>query len=322
MRKIFVTALTVLNLLFASAQDGQISISFTPEGGTTETTTAVESKPVEIQTSVSTEGQSTQVQTQTVAQPAAQQAVAQPAAQQSATQQSPAQTSSESSSSSSSSDDYDSDFFASNNDASEASSGEFKNVFGIRVGYCASKIASLGVYSSSITGITVGAVDQIWFGEANVCAEVGVFFTQKGYSLKDFEPSETKLNYIEIPVLACHRLGRESLSVTAKAGGFLSCGVSGKLKTFVSENPAALDLFKEEHEYDVFKEGALSRFDAGARFGLAFVIRKVMIGCRYDLGLYKIDKRDIIYGDDELMLGYKNLKTRSFQMLVGYNFNR
>ena len=34
----------------------------------------------------------------------------------------------------------------------------------------------------------------------------------------------------------------------------------------------------------------------------------------------KIDKKDIIYGDDELMLGYKHLKNRSFQILAGFNF--
>ncbi|MCQ2189558.1 MAG: hypothetical protein MJZ00_06575 [Paludibacteraceae bacterium] len=221
--------------------------------------------------------------------------------------------------SSSSSDDFDSDFFASNN-VSSGRDGEYKNVFGLRFGYSSSKVASLGVYTGAVSGFTFGVVDQIWFGESNVFAEVGAFFNQKGYSLKDFEPSETKLNYIEVPAMVCHRIGRESLSITAKAGGYIAMGLSGTLKTFVSEDPSAMDLFREEHKYDVFKEGSLSRFDAGVRFGLAVMIRKVMLGCRYDLGLYDISQKDIIYGDDNLMLGYKNLKNRCFQILMGFNF--
>lgn len=289
MKKIFVSALAVLNLLFASAQEDNKDISVTNAGGNVEVTTKEVSKPIEVQTQAKTKE-------------------AQPV------------TASQHSSSSSSSDDFDSDFFASNN-ASTSSQGEFRNSFGIRFGYTSSRIASSGVYSSAVSGFTVGAVDQIWFGETNVFGEVGLFFTQKGYSLKFFEPSVTKINYIEMPLLICHRIGRETLSITAKAGGYLSCGIKGSLKTKISESPAAIDLFKSEHEYDLFKEGAIGRFDAGVRFGLAIVVRKVMIGCRYDLGLYKIDKKDIIYGDDELMLGYKNLQNRCFQVLMGFNFN-
>lgn len=331
MKKIFVSALTVLNLLFASAQEVRTDISFTPAGGAAETTTttSVENKSTESQSAVAAPAQTNpnNVQVAPQQQPAPQQTTTQTAAQQTATQTStqtaPQQSAAAQpqSSSSSNSDDYDSDFFASNNEASTSGEGQIKNVFGIRVGYSASKIASLGVYSASVSGFTVGATDQIWFGERNVFAETGVFFVQKGYELKDFEPSKTKLNYIEIPALICHRIGRESLNITAKAGGYIACGVKGKLNTYISESPAASDFFLTEHEFDVFKEGAISRFDAGARFGLAFVIRKVLLGCRYDLGLYKIDKNDLIYGDDELMLGYKHLKTRSFQILMGINFN-
>jgi len=318
MKKIFVSALTVLNLLFASAQEGQMNVSFAPASGAVETTTEIESKPVETQPVVSTQNQSTQSETaaQPVSQSATTQSVSQPATQSYASAQSAGSTSS----SSSSSDDYDSDFFASNNEAG-AANDELRNSFGIRFGYTSSRVASYGVYSGVVSGFTFGAVDQIWFGETNVFAEIGLFFAQKGYSLDYFEPSKTKLNYLEFPALICHRIGRETLSITAKAGGYLSCGIKGTLNTYVSDSPAAIDLFKAEHEYDLYKEGAISRLDAGARFGLAIVVGKVMLGCRYDLGLYKIDKKDIIYGDNELMLGYKHLQNRSVQILMGINFN-
>lgn len=306
MKKIFVSALAVLNLLFASAQEEKMDVSAANAGGNVEVTTKVEEQ---------TQAKTNEAQpTQSVA---AQTSVSQTVT---TTKQNIQQSSSSSASSSSSSDDYDSDFFSSHNESS-SNSGEFRNSIGIRFGYTSSKVASLGVYSASVPGITIGAVDQIWFGETNVFTEVGLFFTQKGYSLKYFEPSKTKINYIEVPAMVCHRMGRETLSVTAKAGGYLACGIKGTLKTQVSDNPDAIDLFKEENEFDLFKEGALSRFDAGVRFGLAFVVRKVMVGCRYDLGLYKIDKKDLIYGEDELMLGYKHLQNRSFQILMGINFN-
>lgn len=347
MKKFFVSALTVLNFLCASAQEERTNISSTPVDGAAEVATAaVSNNQSAAQEPVQTAQQSAQVAQQAAqaaqqsAQAAQQSAQAAQESAQSAQQsaqsaqqsvqsiqatkpatQPSAQTSSSSAStSSSSSDDYDSDYFASNNEA-ESTEGDIRNVLGIRAGYCISRVSSYGVYSAAVSGFTVGAMDQIWFGERNVFSEVGLFFVQKGYSLKDFEPSETKINYIELPVLLCHRIGRESLSIAAKAGGFLSVGVSGKLKTFVSENPTVIDLFKSENEFDVFKEGAIGRFDAGVRFGMDIVIKKVLLGCRYDLGLYKIDKKDIIYGDDNLMLGYKNLNNRSFQLLIGINFN-
>ena len=92
------------------------------------------------------------------------------------------------------------------------------------------------------------------------------------------------------------------------------------MKTEASESPAAIDFFKSEHEFDLLKEGAIKRFDAGAKFGVDFVVRKVQIGFTYDLGLYKFDKKDIIYGDESLELGYKRLKNRSFQIIAGFNF--
>ena len=206
------------------------------------------------------------------------------------------------------------------NSPADYQDGNIKNVLGLRFGACTSKATSYGVSSAHMYGFTCGVVDQIWFGEKAVFSEIGLFCNEKGYSLKNFEPSQTKLCYLELPAMMCYRQGRESLNVTYKAGGYVACAVKSTLTTEVSDSPAATDLFKSEHEFDLLKEGALKRFDAGVKFGVDFVVRKVQIGFTYDLGLYKIDKKDIIYGDDELMLGYKHLKNRSFQILAGFNF--
>lgn len=302
MKKIFVSALTVLNLLYASAQEEKMDVTFTPVNESTVVETTVKSEPVETKAVATEETKSFESKpaTQTVA-------------QQTPTQQ-PDKTPT-----SSNSDDFDADFFASNNEEARLD-GNIKNVFGIRFGGCTSKATSYGVSSAHMYGFTCGAVDQIWFGEKAVFSEIGLFCNEKGYSLKNFEPSQTKLCYLEIPGLMCYRQGRESLNVTYKAGGYVACAVHAQLKTKVSDSPAAIDLFKSEQKIDLLKEGAIKRFDAGVKFGLDFVVRKVQIGFTYDLGLYKIDKKDIIYGDDSIELGYKQLKNRSFQILAGFNF--
>lgn len=302
MKKIFVSALTVLNLLYASAQEEKMDVTFTPVNESTVVETTVKSEPVETKAVATEETKSFESKpaTQTVA-------------QQTPTQQ-PDKTPT-----SSNSDDFDADFFASNNEEARLD-GDIKNVLGIRFGGCTSKATSYGVSSAHMYGFTCGVVDQIWFGEKAVFSEIGLFCNEKGYSLKNFEPSQTKLCYLEIPGLMCYRQGRESLNVTYKAGGYVACAVHAQLKTKVSDSPAAIDLFKSEQKIDLLKEGAIKRFDAGVKFGLDFVVRKVQIGFTYDLGLYKIDKKDIIYGDDSIELGYKQLKNRSFQILAGFNF--
>ncbi len=302
MKKFFVSALTVLNFLFASAQEEKMDVTFTPINESTEEKANADSEPVETKVAATEEKKSFE------SEPATQTKAQQPSAQQL-----------DKASASSNSDDFDSDFFASNNEAA-SHDGEVKNVIGIRLGACTSKATSYGVSSAHLYGFTCGAVDQIWFGEKAVFSEIGLFCNEKGYSLKNFEPSQTKLCYLEIPALMCYRQGRESLNVTYKAGGYIACAVHAKLKTKISDSPAAIDLFKSEQEFDLLKEGAIKRFDAGVKFGVDFVIRKVQIGFTYDLGLYKIDKKDIIYGDDSIELGYKQLKNRSFQILAGFNF--
>lgn len=301
MKKFFVSALTVLNLLYASAQEEKMDVTFTPFSENSEADTNVKSEPVETKTVATEENNSFESRPATQAE----------------TQQTQAQL--DKTSTTSNSDEFDTNFFASNNESTQHG-GEIKNVLGLRFGACTSKATSYGVSSAHMYGFTCGVVDQIWFGEKAVFSEIGLFCNEKGYSLKNFEPSQNKLCYLEIPALMCYRQGRESLNMTYKAGGYIACAVHARLNTKISDSPAAIDLFKSEHEIDLLKEGAIKRFDAGVKFGLDFVVRKVQIGFTYDLGLYKIDKKDIIYGDDSIELGYKQLKNRSFQILAGFNF--
>ena len=44
------------------------------------------------------------------------------------------------------------------------------------------------------------------------------------------------------------------------------------------------------------------------------------LGVAYEAGLIDIDKSDTVYGDDSQMVGYKNVRNRSFLIRMGVNF--
>ena len=44
------------------------------------------------------------------------------------------------------------------------------------------------------------------------------------------------------------------------------------------------------------------------------------IGVAYQIGLINIDKTDTMYGNDSQMVGYKNVRNRSFIVRAGVNF--
>lgn len=104
MKKIFVSALTVLNLLYASAQEEKMDVTFTPVNESTEVETNVKSEAVETKAVATEETKSFE------SKPATQTAV----------QQTPTQQPDKTPASSNNSDDYDADFFSSNNNATLA----------------------------------------------------------------------------------------------------------------------------------------------------------------------------------------------------------
>ena len=121
---------------------------------------------------------------------------------------------------------------------------------------------------------------------------------------EEYKPTEDEIKFKE---------EYESLNGTKRSNG----EINKKIEIDRDNNIVYISI---DEASDLLKEGAIKRFDAGVKFGVDFVVRKVQIGFTYDLGLYKIDKKDIIYGDDSIELGYKQLKNRSFQILAGFNF--
>lgn len=197
--------------------------------------------------------------------------------------------------------------------AQESEGSLKKNIVSVKAGVAVSKTLSRGLSTSNIIGYHLCVSDQINLSKTNpLYLETGLAATLKGYKISGYEDSETKLHYLQLPVLLNYHIGYPDRLEFVPFGGFYGglC-LSGKLK-YNEES----DTFKE---LDVFKEGSLNRFDFGAQFGADIVLNRFLIGFVYDLGLLEIDEKDVIYGNDN-RLGYKNLKNRTAIVRVGFKF--
>lgn len=198
---------------------------------------------------------------------------------------------------------------------SESTNAGFKkNIVTVKAGMGVSKTLSRGLSTSSVLGYHVGVSDQINVSKSMpLYVETGLFANMKGYRISGYDESETKMHYLQLPVLVNYHIGKQGgFEVVPAAGVYVGCGLAGKLKYNID-----LDTYKE---IDVFKDKTISRFDFGAQMGVDLVFKKIQVGFAYDLGLIKIDKEDAIYGDVEDKLGYKDLKNRSAIFRLGINF--
>ena len=184
------------------------------------------------------------------------------------------------------------------------------NLLTVRCGGNISTVTSYGVPSSHLGGFWLGLTDHISiYHKQPVYLETGLIFTQKGYKLSGYKDSKTKLNYFELPVMINYRIGNYGLfEVVPTVGGYVSVGVGGKLT------------YEETQQYNVFKEGSLDRLDCGLRLGADVVFGIVSLSFTYDLGFKKIDNFDPIFGDNETLLGYKDIKNKSLLFGIGFNF--
>lgn len=199
-------------------------------------------------------------------------------------------------------------------ESTEATGGFKKNIVTVKAGMAVSKTLSRGLNTSNVLGYHVGVSDQISVSKKfPLYVETGLFAAMKGYEISGYDESETKMHYLEMPVLVNYHIGKQGgFEVIPSAGVYLGCGLAGKLKYNID-----LDTYKE---IDVFKDKTIKRFDFGTQMGVDLVFRKIQVGFAYDLGLIEIDKTDPIYGNVEEKLGYKNLKNRSAIFRLGINF--
>lgn len=155
--------------------------------------------------------------------------------------------------------------------------------YGVRLGVTAATVNSDDKYldgSSSMAGLNVGFVigTQLSY-QAPVFLEGGLFYTEKGgKSYDDGVKFTYDLNYLEIPIVIKYKYFFDhQMAIQPYLGGFISCGVSGKIKDF-----------KERAAQDSFSDDMFKRFDGGIRLGCGFSFQNLYLDLGYDIGLANI----------------------------------
>jgi hypothetical protein len=130
------------------------------------------------------------------------------------------------------------------------------------------------------TGLNVGMVVGFQLHPTSpVCLETGLFYTEKGgkgrYDGKKFTYN---LNYIEVPLLLKYQIDVErKLSIQPFLGGYLACGVGGKIKDYGNRTA-----------FSSFDDDAFRRFDGGLRLGCGLQYDIIYVEAAYEFGLANI----------------------------------
>lgn len=156
----------------------------------------------------------------------------------------------------------------------------------------------------------MGVSDRIRLGrQFPFYLRTGLTFISKGYEVRGFDDSRTTMNYLQIPVGIDYTVALgERFALIPHAGFYYAVGVGGKRKVGAEEIP----VFGEK--------GGFSRHDMGFSCGADITFGRFGIGVAYQIGLINIDKTDTMYGNDSQMVGYKNVRNRSFIVRAGVNF--
>jgi len=175
------------------------------------------------------------------------------------------------------------------------------NYIGLRVGPTFSTVNSDDAFLDAgdcKTGLNVGLAAG--FGltyRAPIFFETGLYYTSKG-GKNDYYDCTYNLNYIEVPLVLKYVANIDrTFSVQPFFGGYLACGVGGKVKDY-----------KDYKAFSSFDD-AFNRFDGGLRMGVGMGIDMLYVDLTYDLGLTNI-------GKDE----FDDCHTSSFMINVGLNF--
>ena len=158
--------------------------------------------------------------------------------------------------------------------------------FGMRFGLSASHISSDAPEldgSTSKTGLNLGAVVGIQLApQAPIFFETGLQYTEKGGKGKlHSDKFSIGLNYLEVPlVLKYSAYVAPATAVEPFIGGYLSCGVGGKVKDY-----GAREAFSS---YDDRYGANFKRFDGGLRVGCGIAYEMLYAEMGYDFGLTNI----------------------------------
>lgn len=179
--------------------------------------------------------------------------------------------------------------------------------FGFRFGLSASHISSDAPDlngSSSKTGLNVGAVVGIQLApQAPLFFETGLEYAEKGGKGKmSGDKFSIGLNYLEVPLtLKYSAYVAPATAVEPFVGGYLACGVGGKVKDYGSRE--AFSSFDDRYGAN-FK-----RFDGGIRVGCGIAYEMLYAEAGYDFGLTNI-------GDN----AFDDTHNGAFFLNIGVNF--
>ena len=155
------------------------------------------------------------------------------------------------------------------------------------------------------SGLNVGAVLGFQLSpSAPVYLETGLSYTEKGGNgYVDGKKFTYDLNYLEMPILAKYKYYfDDDLSIQPFAGGYLACGVGGKVKDYgTSKDDRAV--------YSSFSDRFFKRFDGGLRIGCGLEFQMIYGEIAYDFGLANICHSD-----------FDKSRTGNFYLNFGVNF--
>ena len=160
--------------------------------------------------------------------------------------------------------------------------------YGVRIGPSFSKVNSDDPDLDGgnwQTGLSVGLLMGIPLtDDMPLFIETGVWYNEKGGKKKVTSISGDKkkmtydLNYIEVPIVLKYAFDIDGhFSVQPFFGGYLSCGVGGKIKNYANREA-----------FSSFSDDAFQRFDGGLRFGCGVGYDMFYADLGFDIGLSNI----------------------------------
>lgn len=157
--------------------------------------------------------------------------------------------------------------------------------YGFRLGVNGGTVNSDNAFydaGSMKSGLNVGFnADILLTPTTPLFFETGLMYTEKGGKKSSGGSKMTySLNYLEVPLVLKYQLKLDNnIAVTPFLGGYLACGVSGKIK---DQN---LRLAENSFSSDNFR-----RFDGGVRLGCGLMLDLFYVELGYDAGLANISQ--------------------------------
>ena len=181
--------------------------------------------------------------------------------------------------------------------------------YGFRLGLNASTVRSdapalngNGVKAGLNLGFAVGT--QLSYATP-LFIESGLYYSQKGgksnnvVTLDGPTKFTYELNYVELPIILKYKhFTYSGLSVEPYAGGYLACGVGGKVKDY-----------GDRKAFSSYDKGHFNRFDGGLKVGLGVGYGIADADLSYDLGLANV-------GQDS----FDDTHNGTFTINIGVNF--